>query len=195
MNESKKDKAEWARLVYRNQADAIEAVKRRQWAVTNYVLLIFAAIIGYTRLLTDIGFMPSMILLLIALMVSVVGIYHLVDMHCVMVKYRLKAYNIADKYPFLYEIDLIASKVNFFKYFIEITCILILILLAGLSLVVLFIYVKGDLESPGISMSQCLVRLLLLDILFFVLFFYRGKMKTEKILEKQSKTDTAKSEE
>ena len=40
MNEDKKDNAEWARLIYRNHIDGIEAVKRRQWAATNYILLI-----------------------------------------------------------------------------------------------------------------------------------------------------------
>jgi len=77
MDEDEKDNAEWARLIYRNQIDGIEAVKRRQWAATNYILVIFAAIIGYLKLFNQcyIEYKFAIFLLILAFLVSINGIY------------------------------------------------------------------------------------------------------------------------
>lgn len=174
MNENKNDNSEWARLVYRNQTDGIEAVKKRQWLTTNYILLIFAAIIGYLNLFIDqtnanIDTAFFLLLLFLTFSLSWVGIYHLVDMHLVLTKYRMKMFNIGKRYSFVKEIDMIGdSDANFYKYYFSITFIFIAFILGGLSLVIIFIYSKAGKGFSLFSISYCLATMLLFDIALLI---------------------------
>jgi len=183
MNEDKKDNAEWARLIYRNQVDGIEAVKHRQWAATNYILLIFAAIIGYAELLNYINVKVAFLLLLLVFLVSIIGIYHLIDMQFVLTKYRKKLFNIADKkeYNFLKKIDMIADdSADFFKYFLRITVIFIALVLGGLTLVGLFLCKSVGNNFSGFSIGYYLAVFLFVNIILAWVFTCRAAKKAKE---------------
>lgn len=174
MNAVNNENFEWARLIYRNQIDGIEAVKQRQWSTTNYTLLIFAAIIGYLKLLinpqhSNVNDALFFLLLASAFWVSIVGIYHLIDMQLVITKYRKKMFNIAERYDFVHKIDMVTDdKADFLKYIWSITGVFISIILAGLSLSIIFLYNNAGSGFSLFSMSYCLTTVILFDIIFSI---------------------------
>ncbi len=110
--------------MYRTYNDGIESVKRRQWTATNYVLLMFAAIIGFANLVMVKGELSKypypwlpLVLLLISFLISAAGIYHLIDMHRVITEYRYTFINII-RMSYAEEIDPYDyHNSNFSKYF------------------------------------------------------------------------------
>jgi hypothetical protein len=192
---SKENNAEWARLVYKNQLEAIEHVKRRQWAATNYILVIFAAVIGSIRLLTA----PSgntlmtanpavqsiqkllwgeyLFLYIVAFLVGSLGIYHLFDMHKTMRKYRKRAYKINQIYYFTKQFDPIKKEtLSFWYYLPSITLPFIALVLIGFVFVILYL----NKFLPGELKKFCLVWQLIIPICFYIpLAVYSCKTETD----------------
>lgn len=64
------------RLLYQTSVAELEFFKRQQWSVTNYALLLYAAIVGVMQLLTgNIGSVEKLSLCLIASVVGLLGAY------------------------------------------------------------------------------------------------------------------------
>ena len=192
------ENAEWARLIYRSQIDLIEAVKRRQWTAINYILLIFAAIIGFVKVLnnpcTNQYTFIAYFLLLVSWGISIVGIYHLIDMHIALTKYRKKVFNIAEKdeYEFVREIDLIADEeADFSKYFWSITALFVGMVLAGLTLVTIFLTIflakSFTINSLTIPLHGWLIILLGSDSIITLIFYCKARKKINEF-EKKLKT-------
>jgi hypothetical protein len=178
---------EWARLLYRNQIDGIEAVKRRQWATTNYVLLIFAAIIGFVKTLEWQNGCFSILLLLGAVIISIMGIFHLIDMQLVLTQYRLKLSNISKKYTFVKSFDLIADKdSSFWKYFFCITAFFVGLIISAVILVLIFLEKNNEIPLPGFLLGNLLFWVVTIDIIaaiWFACIKCREATKFEKELE------------
>jgi hypothetical protein len=195
MSESKEN-AEWARLVYRTQMDAIEAVKRRQWAATNYILLIFVAIIGFAKLLNNSYPNPCTVieyfLLLVPCVISIMGIYHIMDMHLVMIRYRVKALNIAKKYEIVSEFDVISDEdIYFYNYFYSITVFFCAMVGGGLFLVTIFVEKSLCINLPIFPYPIWFIALIVYII--FALVFYRNikKKAKEELPESLKKKSTS----
>ncbi|MGD0021470.1 MAG: hypothetical protein ABSC54_04120 [Smithellaceae bacterium] len=183
MKEDEKDNAEWARLIYRNYIDCIEAVKRRQWAATNYILLIFAAIIGYARLyqINEIDVKIVIFLLILVFPISIVGIYHLSDMHYVMTKYRKILFNITEEYTYVPRFYMLEDDdASFFKYF-SITIFFIALVLVGLTFVVLFLYNLAWNNISAFPICCCLTMFLSIDIILAIVFTFDNLEKWKKL--------------
>jgi hypothetical protein len=188
MKEDKEDKTEWARLIYRNYIDCIEAVKRRQWAATNYILLIFAAIIGYAGLYKiheiDIGVKIVIFLLILVFSISIMGIYHLSDMHYVMTRYRKILFNIAEEYNYVRKIYMLEDDdASFFKYF-SITIFFIALVLVGLTFIVLFLYNLAWNNISAFPICCCLTMFLSIDIILAIVFTFDNLEKWKKLGKK-----------
>lgn len=64
------------RLLYQTSVTELEFFKRQQWSVTNYALLLYAAIVGVAQLLTgNIGNVEKLVLCLVASVVGLLGAY------------------------------------------------------------------------------------------------------------------------
>lgn len=76
MKETPDQSSEELRLLYQASVTELEFFKRQQWSVTNYALLLYAAIIGVTQLLTEnIGQAEKLVLCLVATAVATSGGY------------------------------------------------------------------------------------------------------------------------
>jgi len=135
---------EWSRLVYKNCIKGIEAVRRRQWMVTNYVLLLFAAIIGFGNLMHNLDCQREFgncayCLIFIATWICLLGIYFIIHLHRIQAEYRAKLFNIVRSNPYLKRIDLRQDKeATFRKYFFSITAVLICLVIGGMIFVIMF---------------------------------------------------------
>jgi hypothetical protein len=191
--EQRKELEEWYRLMYRTYNDGIESVKRRQWAVTNYVLLIFAAIIGFANLfmvrvndgllIRPYAFLP-LFLLLIAFLISVAGIYHLTDMHRVITEYRYTFGNIIRMSTYAKQIDPIKSHdLKFWKYFFSFTLFFTFLIIVGFLLVGIFLnlYSTWTLDTYELT----LIDIILVPALSP--FFYWRAEKFKKDLDEKHK--------
>ena len=142
---------------------------------------VFAAIIGYARFSEDpINFEVAVFLLLLVCLVSIFGVYHLIDMHLVLTKYRKKIFNIARKYKFIRQIDLVNDDEGFFKYFFGITVMFIVLVLGGLGLVFLSFYKSGGNNFSGFSIAYSYCLIFFADITFAGVFTCRAAKEARK---------------
>ena len=128
----------WIRLVYSHVLDEIENTKRRQWLATNYILLIFGAIIGYLRLCDKLISKGMAIFLIISsVMIYFFGRYHILDMHLVLTKNRIKAAKIEKRYKVLETIAApLGTNTNYTnKYLYIISVFFLLLMTCGLIMV------------------------------------------------------------
>ena len=82
--------------------DDIKYIKSRQWSVTYYLLLLFAAIIGFSSLLNH-GCLERSTLLTIAILVALLGTFYQVDFQTRLFNYRKRLIdkvlpNLSDKF-------------------------------------------------------------------------------------------------
>lgn len=76
MSDSHEQSNEELRLLYQTSVTELEFFKRQQWSVTNYALLLYAAIVGITRLLDgDVSSLEKLVLCLVATIVATLGVY------------------------------------------------------------------------------------------------------------------------
>jgi hypothetical protein len=75
------------RMRYRVIIDDIKYIKSRQWAVTYYLLLLFAAIISFHHLVNPVYPWQEKILTFIAILVAALGTFYLMEF-----QYRLSLY-------------------------------------------------------------------------------------------------------
>jgi membrane protein YdbS with pleckstrin-like domain len=78
---------------YRTYANDIENAKRRQWAIPYYILLLFAAVLLVHKLGVK-SCTANLLLPLLAFIISLFGIYHVFDVHFVLVRYRMRLGNL-----------------------------------------------------------------------------------------------------
>jgi len=76
MSEAQEQSNEELRLLYQTSVTELEFFKRQQWSVTNYALLLYAAIVGIAQLLTgDIDQTEKLVLCLLGSVVGLLGAY------------------------------------------------------------------------------------------------------------------------
>ena len=104
MNENKHQEKEneELRLLYQITIGDIENAKRRQWSIVYYILLSFAALIGFYSV-TKANFIydcwyQKLCLLLPTLFVNFFGIYLLMDFQKNMCKYRMRLCEIGEEF-------------------------------------------------------------------------------------------------
>lgn len=141
-NETKR--LEWSLLHYQNMVDAIENAKKRQWALTNYVLLMYAGIIYFFSLLnlerSNFKALIFTLLYTLTIMIGVAGIYHLVDIHRCMVRYRRNQIKMSLIYEqaFFKDFPIRIKDYNFRYYFGDFTIIFILFITIGQMFVAIY---------------------------------------------------------
>jgi hypothetical protein len=134
----------WHRLHYQNQLDALENTKRRQWSVPYYILLLFAAIIGFCKLInipvSSAWFPGRELLIILSWGISILGIYHVIDNHGTQARYRGKIKQIGKKYvsAFIHDTS-IRKKWCYFEYFFWFTVPFIILITVGFVFVVLIL--------------------------------------------------------
>ena len=83
---------DWARLLYQTKIEDIREAKKRQWSITNYVLLSYAAIIGFCNNFVSVHknfcVLEQGFLTCTAVLVCLAGIYLLMDCQKSMMEYR-----------------------------------------------------------------------------------------------------------
>jgi len=94
---SNKEAAE-LRLLYRIIADDIKYVRRQQWAITCYVLLLIASIVGFHDILFHPTPIEKFILVTIAFLVAIAGTLYIVTLQETLSKYRGKLMIITDHF-------------------------------------------------------------------------------------------------
>jgi membrane protein YdbS with pleckstrin-like domain len=156
---------EWARLIIQNYAIAIENAKRRQWALTNYILLLFAAIVGFGRFLREspADWCPEekAVLICVAGFISILGTYHVFDNNGVQAEYRQRVKRLYNDsyYQFLLQFDpqLEGKKENlYYRYFKSITIASWLLISSGFSCVVYY-FLRDRLPTVASLVFGCLV--------------------------------------
>jgi hypothetical protein len=135
--------------------DDIKYAKNKQWSLTYYVLLTYAALIGFCNLLGHYSYCENLLIKLIiifaAALVGLYGIYHLLDTHMRIAFYRIRLTRIQNylsrepqaiidirpedkgRYP------------EYYRYFWELTILLIFALLFGLGCVSFYL-MKNTLD-------------------------------------------------
>jgi len=94
------------RMLYQTSVDDIKYAKSRQWATTYYVLLTFAAIIGFYTLIKPecahacwIQYLTySLLVLLPAFAINVLGMYHVMDTQKYLCLYRMRLTAISEAF-------------------------------------------------------------------------------------------------
>ena len=83
------------RFFYQHLSSDIENTKKRQWSIPYYILLLFAAIIGVDSLPgpTDKD-VWRYFLCAAAIPITLVGLWHIIDVHLNQVRYRRKIYKL-----------------------------------------------------------------------------------------------------
>lgn len=138
---------EWIRLVYSHVLDEIEYTKRRQWLATNYILLIFGAIIGYLHLFDELISKGMAIFLIISsVLIYFFGRYHILDIHLVLTKNRIKAAKIEKTYKVLETIAApLGTNTNYTNgYLYTMSIFFLLLMTCGLIMVYFCIVNKID---------------------------------------------------
>jgi hypothetical protein len=76
MGENQEQQKEELQLLYQTSITELEFFKRQQWSVTNYALLLYAAIVGVAQLLQgNVSAMEKLVLCLVATTVGLLGAY------------------------------------------------------------------------------------------------------------------------
>lgn len=76
MSKTTEQSNEEMRLLYQTSVTELEFFKRQQWSVTNYALLLYAAIVGVAQLLAgNIDRTEKLVLCLVASVVGMLGAY------------------------------------------------------------------------------------------------------------------------
>jgi hypothetical protein len=82
---------------YQRLVGDIENTKRRQWLIPYYILLLFAAIIGFVSLSglpKEAICVTKILLTVLALVIAIAGVWHIIDTHLTQVKYRRQIYKL-----------------------------------------------------------------------------------------------------
>jgi hypothetical protein len=129
---------EWSdvQMLYRTAIEDIDRVKHRQWSITYYILITYAAIFflnDHKIFNTDIW------LLLASWLMCLIGLYHLADMHYTMKRNRGKLETIEANLSVLAQclssFALEKRYDSYFYYFWSFTCALSLMLIVGFLIV------------------------------------------------------------
>ena len=133
--------------------DDIKYAKNKQWSLTYYVLLTYAALIGFCSFLEDKPFYDDIeikfIIIIPAILISIVGIYNLLDTHKRIAFYRERI-NKIQKYLSFEPRSIINIRpeqnshnyAGFDRYFWFLTVPFIGVIFFGLSYVIIFVLKK-----------------------------------------------------
>ena len=122
---------------YQRLIGDIENTKRRQWLVPYYILLLFAAIIGFvslSNLSKEAMCVVQIPLSVLALVIAIAGTWHIIDAHLIQVKYRRQIYKLETRnlhytYGFL-RFDKKSLRIGY--YFLSFTLFFYIVVLVGL---------------------------------------------------------------
>jgi hypothetical protein len=92
---------EWARLLYQITIEDINRSKKQQWMITNYVLILFAVILGLENKVETVCLEQKLYLFIPCILISLLGIYHVLDNQYNQVRYRKTIVEIRRKYPII----------------------------------------------------------------------------------------------
>ena len=122
---------------YQRLVGDIENTKRRQWLVPYYILLLFAAIIGFVSLsnLPNGAICVTKIpLSVLAIIIAIAGVWHIIDTHLIQVKYRRQIYKLENSnLPFTYDFlrfDKKSLRIGY--YLVSFTLFFCIVVLVGL---------------------------------------------------------------
>ena len=131
------------RLLYQTTADDIKYVRRQQWAITCYALLLIAAIVGFHDILFHPGLVEKSILVFLAFVIGIAGTLYLISLQKTLSKYRGKLMKITDHFSGVARETLLESlpDYNSFRcYFLTIVLPFILVMFIAVCFVAWFAY-------------------------------------------------------
>jgi hypothetical protein len=131
------------RLLYRTTADDIKYVRRQQWAITCYVLLLMAAVVGFHDILFHPGPVEKFILVTIAFLVAIAGTLYIVTLQETLSKYRSRLMIITDHFSEACRETVSESETDFTSfryYFLTIILPFIVVMFIGAVFVTWFVY-------------------------------------------------------
>jgi hypothetical protein len=174
-------KGEELRLLYQVYIDDIKTTKRQQWAIPNYVILLFAAIFGFSRYIGKpfTGF-ELIILFVPAFLIHLLGIWGLISIQAVLVGYRKKLVEIEKDMTLSFKEIAKESRaedyLKFKYYFKTITFPFILLIYSS------FVYLSWYLFKCVYIVGICLI----IDLIVTVLMLIKIKkdLKEETLLFK-----------
>jgi L-asparagine transporter-like permease len=131
-------------FLYQNITNEIRDFKHKQFIVTNYVILLFIAIVGVFKRLNITNLKNCFFTLIIV--IAFVGIYYLFSFHNIMCKNRRRLEKICKKFSkdFWDCLDGIPSNYTSWKYNFSFTMIFIIIILISGILASFYFYSKQD---------------------------------------------------
>lgn len=191
MNSSQDKENAELRLLYQISTEDIKYAKSRQWATTYYVLLTFAAIIGFYSLpkseLIFGTWYQKLWLLIPAFGINVLGIYHVMDTQRSLCGYRMRLVAINQEFGArtrgVFDIPAEHEKryYSYGRYFLSLSLLFMLLMMLGVFFVVcLLLHNKWSVRS-----SFELV--LAVEVISGSIFFCLNWRKVEKAKEKLEK--------
>ena len=151
MNEHDKN-LQWHLQHYQDAVNALENAKRRQWSIPYYILILYAAIIGFHEAIEpsglskafDTSYYPVKIfLLLIAWITSLIGVLHVIDNHYAQSRYRKRQGQLRERYESAFEHEADLERSEGLTYYLTLPAFFILLIVAGFFCVL--VYLKVDL--------------------------------------------------
>jgi hypothetical protein len=162
--------------------DAIEQSKKRQWIITNYVLVLYAAVFGYCETVAKYGktihWIEREFAEIVVVFISLVGMWNIIDTHGTQYSYRNYIRYIR---RFSWELRSLLrlnerEYFSFNYYFCQITLIQIVIVIISTAIVLRYLLKDQDIclaLSIILFITLCLVSLAFL-------FYYKIKQEREK---------------
>jgi len=186
------------RMLYQITIDDIKYAKRLQWTTTYYILLTFAAIIGFyfwiKPLNSDLGWDQKIWLLLPALGINILAVYHLMDTQKCQAIYRMRIIAIKERLEKITKDVLDISIKNerdegkyygFDYYFLSLVLPFIILITVGLLYVAWSLSYYSDDELCRLLLIFFLV---LVNVLCCLILYRKNKALTEDTKETLDKT-------
>jgi len=86
------------RLLYQITADDMKYIRRQQWAITCYTLLLIAAVIGFHDILFHPAPLEKVILVILAFMIAIAGTLYLITLQRKLSEYGNKLVAMMDNF-------------------------------------------------------------------------------------------------
>jgi membrane protein YdbS with pleckstrin-like domain len=90
------------RLLYQITADDMKYIRRQQWAITCYTLLLIAAVIGFHDILFHPAPLEKVILVILAFMIAIAGTLYLITLQRKLSEYGNKLVAMMDNFSEVY---------------------------------------------------------------------------------------------
>lgn len=141
--------AEDLRMEYSKTIDDIKYIKSRQWTVTYYLLLLYASIIGFYRIMDvsiELVCTLKFVLFILALSIGILGTLYHYDFQSRLQRYRKKLLkivnNLSPEFSQIVKNGIATGYCSWFKGFWKFTFPFILMLWIGVGFVYCYIFLK-----------------------------------------------------